>query len=79
MKIRAIVPYPVWVGTRNQLLVKVLQNDQKDSWAQAWAFALRVCDATGGKLPLTQVVAKDGVTTTVPLGNLKAESKKEAK
>ena len=62
---------------RNEVLVKVLQNDQKESWAQAWAFALRVCAATGGRLPLTQVVTKDGAATTVSLGNLKAEPKEE--
>ena len=31
----------------NTLLVKVLQNEQKDEWAQDWMFQLRICDATG--------------------------------
>lgn len=32
---------------RNTILVKVLQNEQKEEWAQTWGFQLRVCDATG--------------------------------
>ncbi|HWB12596.1 MAG TPA: hypothetical protein VG826_25445 [Pirellulales bacterium] len=32
---------------RNTILLKVLQNEQKEEWAQGWAFQLRVCDSTG--------------------------------
>jgi len=32
----------------NVVLVKVCQNEQTESWARGWQFALRVCDATGG-------------------------------
>jgi len=32
---------------KNVILVKVLQNEQKEDWAQTWGFQLRVCDATG--------------------------------
>jgi hypothetical protein len=32
---------------KNLILVKVLQNEQTDSWAQVWQFQLRVCDAIG--------------------------------
>jgi hypothetical protein len=32
---------------RNVILVKILQNEQKEDWAQTWGFQLRVCDATG--------------------------------
>jgi hypothetical protein len=50
------------VGTlkagRNELLVKVCQNNQTDSWAQDWKFQLRLCDATGGALPVRIVGAK---------------------
>lgn len=35
------------VEGRNVILLKVCQNEQKDSWAQDWKFQLRVCDATG--------------------------------
>lgn len=36
---------------KNEILVKVCQNDQKDSWAQVWQFQLRLADATGGAIP----------------------------
>lgn len=32
---------------KNQILVKCLQNEQTEDWAQNWDFQLRVCDATG--------------------------------
>jgi hypothetical protein len=32
---------------RNEILVKCLQNDQKEDWAQNWDFKLRVCDSVG--------------------------------
>lgn len=32
---------------RNAILVKVCQNEQKEDWAQTWAFQLRVCDTAG--------------------------------
>jgi hypothetical protein len=32
---------------RNVILVKCLQNEQKEDWAQNWDFQLRVCDAAG--------------------------------
>lgn len=32
---------------QNTLLVKVLQNEQSDDWAQNWQFQLRVCDDLG--------------------------------
>jgi hypothetical protein len=35
----------------NQLLLKVCQNNQTESWAQNWQFQMRVCDDTGGPLP----------------------------
>jgi hypothetical protein len=37
---------------RNEILVKICQNEQTDSWAQLWSFQLRVCDAIGGPIPL---------------------------
>ncbi len=40
---------------RNELLVKICQNDQKEPWAQRWAFQLRLCDRTGGRVPFTLV------------------------
>jgi hypothetical protein len=37
---------------RNELLVKAVQNDQKETFAQVWQFQLRLTDATGGALPV---------------------------
>lgn len=37
---------------RNMLLLKVCQNEQTEDWAADWKFQLRVCDATGGAVPL---------------------------
>ena len=37
---------------KNDLLLKVCQNDQKEPYAQVWQFKLRVCDATGGPVPV---------------------------
>ena len=33
---------------KNVILLKLAQNEQKEPWAQGWAFQLRVCDSTGG-------------------------------
>jgi hypothetical protein len=46
---------------RNEILVKVCQNEQTESWAQTWSFQLRVCDRLGGTVPVT--VATDKVVT----------------
>lgn len=43
---------------RNEVLVKVCQNEQKEPWAQTWSFQLRLCDAIGGAVPFT--VRKEG-------------------
>jgi hypothetical protein len=32
---------------KNQILVKVCQNEQKEQWAQDYKFQLRICDSTG--------------------------------
>lgn len=39
----------------NRIVLKIVQNNQKEQWAQDWAFNLRVCDFTGGKLPITPI------------------------
>lgn len=62
---------------RNEILLKVCQNNQKDSWAQVWGFSARLCDATGGKLPIKQRLMKDGKETITELGQLKPAAKKE--
>jgi hypothetical protein len=36
---------------RNELLLKICQNDQKDVWAQTWMFQARLCDRVGAAVP----------------------------
>jgi hypothetical protein len=36
---------------RNEVLLKICQNDQKEDWAQSWSFQARLCDALGGGVP----------------------------
>lgn len=53
----------------NVIVLKVCQNNQTDSWAQSWQFQMRVCDDTGGPLPLKQkATTADGKTETLPVG-----------
>jgi hypothetical protein len=42
---------------KNEILVKVCQNNQTDPWAQLWQFQLRISDATGGAVPFKTVLA----------------------
>jgi hypothetical protein len=41
------------VAGENTLLIKVCQNEQKESWAQNWSVQLRLSDALGGGIPFT--------------------------
>ncbi len=43
---------------RNELLLKVCQNEQKEDWAQNWTFQARLCDAVGAAVPYTQVAVE---------------------
>jgi hypothetical protein len=52
----------------NVIVLKVCQNNQEEDWAQAWQFQMRVCDETGGALPLEQKMMRDGNTRTIKLG-----------
>jgi hypothetical protein len=45
---------------RNELLIKVCQNEQTDDWAQNWSFQVRICDPSGGTLPLAVSAEKPG-------------------
>jgi hypothetical protein len=38
---------------RNEILLKICQNEQSEPWAQEWAFQFRICDAIGGGIALT--------------------------
>lgn len=53
----------------NVVVLKVCQNDQKESFAQLWQFQVRLCDDTGG--PLTgaaQLITENGTAKRIPLG-----------
>jgi len=43
---------------RNELLLKICQNEQKEDWAQNWSFQVRLCDAVGAAVPYTQLPMK---------------------
>ena len=43
---------------RNEILIKVCQNEQTEEWAQRWSFQLRICDAIGGPVPVSVVKGK---------------------
>ena len=50
---------------RNEVLIKVCQNEQTDDWAQTWGFQLRLCDAIGGAVPFKVLEAAEEVETLV--------------
>jgi hypothetical protein len=54
---------------KNDILLKVCQNEQTEDWAQSWMFAVRVCDAIGGAVPLTVVTEKPGPKTPAKKGS----------
>jgi hypothetical protein len=43
---------------RNEILIKVCQNEQTEEWAQLWSFQLRISDAIGGAIPIKVVMNK---------------------
>lgn len=61
----------------NAILLKVCQNNQTESWAQAWKFQMRVCDATGGPLPLEQKITVGGKSQMWKLGFLSPDAEKK--
>ena len=50
---------------RNEVLVKLCQNEQQDAWAQEWAFQVRICDTIGGAVPLKVLPADPGMPRLV--------------
>jgi hypothetical protein len=42
---------------RNELLIKVCQNEQTEEWAQEWSFHARVCDKAGTAVPIKVLTA----------------------
>lgn len=41
---------------RNEILVKVCQNEEKETFAEPWSFQLRICDDLGAAVPVVVVV-----------------------
>ncbi len=39
---------------RNEILLKVCQNEQTEEWAQDWKFQVRLCDTVGEAVPFSQ-------------------------
>jgi hypothetical protein len=62
----------------NTLVLKVCQNNQTQAWAQDWFFQVRVCDDTGGPLPLQQKIGGTKPTVT-KLGFIADAAKTEEK
>jgi hypothetical protein len=44
---------------KNEILLKVCQNEQTENWAQVWAFQLRICDKVGAAVPFTEAEKKE--------------------
>lgn len=40
---------------KNEILLKICQNEQKEDWAQSWGFQARLCDHLGGAVPFANV------------------------
>jgi len=60
----------------NVLVVKICQNNQKETWAQRWQFQARACDATGAPIPgVTQLVGN----AKLKLGAVSAPATEEKK
>lgn len=53
---------------KNNLLLKICQNEQTESWAQTWSFQLRVCDSVGTPV----------ATATTPPASGKEKSRPES-
>jgi hypothetical protein len=56
------VPVTLKAG-RNELLVKICQNDQQEDFAQVWQFQLRLCDEAGAAVAWKPFEDKQGKRT----------------
>ena len=63
------------VKGKNEIMLKVCQNDMPYDWAQVWGFAARLCDSTGGALKVKQMIDDKPVS----LGELAPAAPKENK
>src|SRR5262249_59222924 len=46
---------------RNEILIKVCQDDLTMEWTLVWSVQCRVCDAIGGAVPFTLLTAPDAM------------------
>jgi hypothetical protein len=53
MRLDQYVGAGVLKAGRNEVLIKVCQNEQSESWAQNWMFQARLSDAAGAAVPWT--------------------------
>ncbi|GIW81911.1 MAG: hypothetical protein KatS3mg105_3718 [Gemmatales bacterium] len=53
-----IAPCQLKAG-KNEILLKVCQNEQDQPWAQKWSFQVRLCDELGGAVAFKVVPAQD--------------------
>jgi hypothetical protein len=57
---RFVIPITLRAG-KNEILIKVGQNEDKGPWTEQWFFQARICDSTGAAIPL-HVTAKPAAT-----------------
>jgi hypothetical protein len=57
---------------KNEILMKVCQNEQTENWAQGWQFQVRLCDSAGAAVPFTVIAPK-----VPPLGKEKQETPRD--
>ncbi len=56
---------------KNQILVKICQNEQTENWAQKWEFQLRICDELGTAILDTgRTIPKAAVNESVDTGSI---------
>ena len=51
---------------RNELLVKICQNEKKQTWEKDWKLQVRLCDSAGAAVAFTQKPVKSELTPRVP-------------
>jgi len=62
---------------RNDLLLKICQNEQTEEWAQSWQFQFRICDDVGGAVAVKVVpLEKPGQGGDKELQKLRQELQK---
>src|SRR5262249_32055915 len=52
---------------RNEVMIKVCQDEATEAWTVTWSFQLRLCDAIGGAVPLKVLTALDATPVELPV------------